>query len=95
MRGVVTAQHDAILPAAEIADHLEVGRAWRDARRLPQGEPLGETPEHAMHGHQQIVLTDLSNARPLGVPAVRPVVAVARFGQAKLVPFAILQKHQH
>ncbi len=44
-----------------------------------------------MHGHQQVGFTlgaDVADARPLGVPAVRAIVAVAGLGQAEDLPTA-------
>ena len=55
---------------------------------------LGKSPEAAVHGHQQRVLADVADARPLGVPAVRAVVAVAGLGQAEGVPLAAVEQHE-
>lgn len=52
--GIVTTQDDAIVPAAEVADHFQVGAAGCDAGGVCGGEVLGESPKHAMHGHEEI-----------------------------------------
>ena len=92
--GVVAAEDDAIVPAAEIADHFQVGRARRDAAAPLARERLREPPERAVHRHQRVALADVADARPLGVPAVGAVVAVARFGQAEGLPRAAVEHHE-
>ena len=47
-----------------------------------------------MHRHQQILLANLADARPLGVPTVRSVVAVTAFWQTVAVPDSGIETHQ-
>ena len=81
---VVAAKHQFVAPPAEVAHHLQVGRARTYARTVCGRECAGKAPEHAVHGHQIVVLpcSHIADAWPLGVPSVCPVVAVAGLGQA-------------
>ena len=59
---------------------------------MGSGKSARELPEHAVHGHQVVGLpfrAHVADARPLRVPAVGAVVAVAGFGQAVEVPAAL------
>ena len=86
LRRVIAAEDELIIPAAEVADDLQVVRARREAGGISGAEGLGELPERAVHGHEELAAADLADARPLGVPAVRAVVAVRAFRQAEAVP---------
>ena len=80
-RGVVAAEDEAVLPAREVADDLEVGGARRNASRVFRREAGGEFPKEAMHGHQaRAFFADVADTRPLGIPAMRTVIRVAAFG---------------
>ena len=91
LRRIIAAEDEAIIPAAEVADHLHVGAADTDAVCIGSGEGAREAPESAVHGHEQIVFANVTNARPFGVPAVGTVVAVADFRQTKRMPLASVQ----
>ncbi len=45
-----------------------------------------------MHRRQVSILTNRTNARPLGIPTMRPIVTVTPLGQAIKVPLLILQQ---
>ena len=47
-----------------------------------------------MHRHQEIALADIANPRPLGVPAMCAIVAVAGLREAVGLPCAVLPTHQ-
>ena len=94
LRRVVAAEDHAVVPAREVADHFEVIGTRGDAGGTLEREGGRKAPEGAVHGGQQILLADLADARPLGVPAVRAVIGVAAFRQAVGVPLPVLQQHQ-
>ena len=91
---VVAAEHDAVVPPAEIADHLEIIRAGRDPGGVFPGKGRRKPPEGAVHGGQQVLLADLADARPLGIPPVGAVVAMTALGQAVVMPFPVIQQRQ-
>ena len=85
----------ARLPAAEVTDDFEIRGARADAGGVRGTEGLRETPEHPVHGHEQVAFADLADARPLGVPAVRAVVAVTGLGQAEGAPLTTVEQHKN
>ncbi len=93
LRRVVAAEHQAVVPAGEVPDDFQVGRARTDARCVLGGESLGEFPEHPVHGHKIIRLTlgtHVADAGPFCVPAVGAIVAVAGFGKTVKTPSFIV-----
>ena len=95
LRGVVATKHQAILPAGEVADDLEVVGAWRDARGVFGGEARGEGPERTVHRHEALAgFADVADARPFGIPAVGAIVGVARLRQTETRPLAVFHHHQ-
>ena len=93
--GVIAAEDEASLPRSEVADDLQVGGARREAGGLLRREVRGEFPEEPVHGHQtRACFADVTDARPLGVPAMRAVVRVAALGQAIARPLAVFHDHQ-
>src|SRR5207244_2071952 len=87
-------EDEAVLPAREVADNFEIGAAWDDAGGVLRGEGAREFPEHAVHRHEQIGFTDVANAGPFGIPAVRAIVAVAGFRQTEGLPFPPVEQHE-
>ena len=92
--GVIAAEHQAVAPARKVADHLQVVAARPDAGAGGRREGFGKAPEGAVHGHQQRTFADVADARPLGVPAVGAVVAVAGLRQAVALPAPLVQAHE-
>src|SRR5436190_1306236 len=81
----LTAQDQVVVPATEIAHHLQVGRARHDPGAVAGGERSWETPKHSVHRHQIIRRprrSDVADARPLRVPTMRAVIGVTGFRQA-------------
>ena len=74
---IVATKHHFVAPSAEVSDDLEIVGARTDASRVLGAHRRREVPERAVHRHKDVIaLADFADARPLGVPAVRTIVAV-------------------
>jgi hypothetical protein len=98
---VVAGEHDAPVMAGEIARDFQVRTDGPQPGSIVGAEANGKVePAAVLVGQQLRRLTargrdDLADARPLGVPAVLPVVRVVGLGQPELVPRAAVQQHEH
>src|SRR5690554_5945256 len=95
---IITAKYQLVVPSGIIADNFQIGRPWPNPRTVFPTEGARKIPKHAMHGHRIIGLfrrAHIPDSGPFGIPAVGPVVAVARFGQAVKGPFTIPYPYQY
>ena len=93
LRRVIAAEHDAVVPATKIADDFQIRAARCDAGAVRGGECFRKLPEHAVHRHQHLV-ADLTDARPLRVPAMCAVVAMRCLRQSIRMPLAVIETHE-
>src|SRR5688572_12747647 len=68
---IVTAENKLVIPPAEITDYLQVIRARREASGVCGGESSWKFPERTVHCHEEVVLSNVANPRPFGVPTMR------------------------
>ena len=78
---LIRGEHELAVPLAEIRDVADVAGDWFNARALAGGEIFGELEEHAVHVHEHVLFSNVTNTWPLGEPAVLGIVVEAALGK--------------
>ena len=79
---------------AEIRDVADVAGDGFNTGSVRGGEVFGETEEHAVHVHEQVLFSDVSDTWPLGEPAVFGVIVEAAFGEQEGLECSVLHDLQ-